>query len=56
MPDGTSAADQSRPNDTPKESINIRLDPDVIAHYRATGAGLQTRINCDLRKAAKLKA
>ena len=43
-------------SDAPKEAINIRLDPDVIAHYRATGPGWQTRINKDLRKAAKLKA
>jgi len=40
----------------PKESIAIRLDPDVLAHYRATGPGWQSRINAALRKAAKLKA
>ena len=40
----------------PKEAINIRLDPDVLAHYRAGGPGWQSRINKDLRKAAKLKA
>lgn len=40
----------------PKEAINIRLDPDVLAHYRATGPGWQSRINEDLRKAARLKA
>ena len=39
----------------PKEAINIRLDPDVLAHYRGTGPGWQSRINADLRKAAKLK-
>ncbi len=39
----------------PKEAINIRLDPDVVAHYRATGPGWQSRINKDLRRAAKLK-
>jgi uncharacterized protein (DUF4415 family) len=43
-------------SDAPKESIAIRLDPDVLAHYRATGPGWQSRINADLRKAAKLKA
>lgn len=42
--------------ETPKEAINIRLDPDVLAHYRAAGPGWQSRINKDLRKAAKLKA
>jgi uncharacterized protein (DUF4415 family) len=40
----------------PKEPIAIRLDPDVLAHYRATGPGWQSRINAALRKAAKLKA
>jgi uncharacterized protein (DUF4415 family) len=55
--DGDKVVRAGRPkSDAPKESINIRLDPDVIAHYRATGAGWQTRINRDLRKAAKLKA
>ncbi len=43
-------------SDAPKEAINIRLDPDVLTHYRATGPGWQSRINAALRKAAKLKA
>jgi len=38
----------------PKEAVNIRLDPDVVAHYRATGPGWQSRINAALRKAAGL--
>lgn len=42
-------------SDSPKEAVSIRLDPDVLAHYRATGPGWQSRINEDLRKAAKLK-
>ena len=37
-----------------KEPITLRLDPDVIAYYRAKGAGWQTRINDDLRKRARL--
>lgn len=41
--------------DTPKGSINIRLDADVLLHFRATGPGWQSRINAALRKAAKLK-
>lgn len=41
--------------DTPKGSINIRLDADVLSHFRATGPGWQSRINEALRKAAKLK-
>ncbi len=42
------------PLDAPKGSINIRLDADVLAHFRATGPGWQSRINAALRKAAKL--
>ena len=38
----------------PKEAVNIRLDPDVLAHFRATGPGWQSRINEALRKAARL--
>jgi uncharacterized protein (DUF4415 family) len=37
-----------------KEAVNIRLDPDVLAHFRATGPGWQSRINGALRKAAGL--
>jgi uncharacterized protein (DUF4415 family) len=40
----------------PKEAIKLRLDADVMASYRETGPGWQTRINKDLRKARKLKA
>ena len=44
-----------RPKKTaPKEAVNIRLDPDVLAHFRATGPGWQSRINQALRKAAGL--
>lgn len=42
--------------ETPKEAIKLRLDADVLAAYRATGDGWQTRINSDLRKARKLRA
>ena len=38
----------------PKEAISLRLDPDILAHFRATGPGWQSRINEALRKAAKL--
>lgn len=38
----------------PKEAVNIRLDPDVLAYFRATGPGWQSRINEALRKAAGL--
>jgi uncharacterized protein (DUF4415 family) len=38
----------------PKEAVNIRLDPDVVAHFRAGGPGWQSRINAALRKVAGL--
>ena len=41
--------------ENPKQAVNLRLDPDVLAHFRATGRGWQGRINQALRKAAKLK-
>lgn len=44
------------PLPSPKEAVKLRLDADVLAAYRKTGAGWQTRINADLRKARKLKA
>lgn len=37
-----------------KEKVPLRLDPDVVEHFRATGPGWQTRINDVLRKAAGL--
>ena len=39
----------------PKQAVKLRLDADVLAAYRKTGNGWQTRINADLRKARKLK-
>jgi len=38
----------------PKGHVNLRLDADVLAHFRATGPGWQSRINAILRKAARL--
>ncbi|MBF0166443.1 MAG: BrnA antitoxin family protein [Alphaproteobacteria bacterium] len=38
--------------ENPKLSTTIRLDADVVAHFRAEGPGWQTRINQALRKAA----
>ena len=43
------------PAAAPKTAIKLRLDPDVLAYFRETGPGWQTRINDALRKAAKLK-
>ena len=34
--------------------VTLRLDSDVVRHFRATGKGWQTRINDILRKAAGL--
>jgi uncharacterized protein (DUF4415 family) len=37
---------QRGPQKTPtKERIGLRLDRDVVAHFRATGPGWQSRIN-----------
>ncbi|HVG50272.1 MAG TPA: BrnA antitoxin family protein [Xanthobacteraceae bacterium] len=44
------------PLPNPKQAVKLRLDADVLASYRKTGTGWQTRINEDLRKARKLKA
>jgi uncharacterized protein (DUF4415 family) len=38
-----------------KGVITIRLDADVLESYRALGAGWQTQVNADLRRARKLK-
>lgn len=55
--EGDKLVRRGRPkSESPKEALSLRLDPDVIAYYRATGPGWQSRINETLRKAAKLKA
>jgi uncharacterized protein (DUF4415 family) len=42
------------PSASPKQALKLRIDPDVVEHFRATGPGWQTRINAALRRAAKL--
>jgi uncharacterized protein (DUF4415 family) len=42
--------------ENPRQQISIRLDPDIIEHYKAKGKGWQSQINDDLRKVAGLKA
>lgn len=37
---------------TPKVPVSIRLDQDVVAKFKATGPGWQSRINEVLRKSA----
>lgn len=51
----TSAADlnrrlRGRPRlQTPKRLVSLRLDPDVVTRFRATGPGWQSRIDAVLR-------
>src|SRR5205085_10575133 len=48
---------RGRPKSTdPKQPVSLRLDADVIAHFRRAGRGWQSRINSALRKAARLPA
>jgi uncharacterized protein (DUF4415 family) len=42
---------QKRPT---KRLVSLRLDPDVIEHFRERGPGWQARINSTLRKAVGL--
>src|SRR5215831_14734275 len=44
------------PSANPKRALKLRIDADIVEHFRATGPGWQTRINDTLRRAAKLKA
>lgn len=37
-----------------KAQVTLRLDPDLIQHFKQTGAGWQTRLNDTLRKAIGL--
>ncbi|MEI2386270.1 BrnA antitoxin family protein [Breoghania sp. JC706] len=48
---------QVRRNTIPagKESVTLRLDNDVLAHFQDDGPGWQDRINAALRKAARLE-
>lgn len=43
------------PLDSPKQAISVRLDQDVIEHFKKKGPGWQSRINAALRKQARLK-
>lgn len=46
---------QRGPQKTPtKHLVSLRLDPDVVERFRATGPGWQGRINEALRKAVGL--
>jgi uncharacterized protein (DUF4415 family) len=39
-----------------KQRVSLRLDPDVVAHFKKRGPGWQSRLNATLRKALRLKA
>src|SRR5947209_2165360 len=44
-------AKRGRPrSEASKQSVHLRLSPDVLAHFRKTGRGWQTRIDQALRK------
>lgn len=36
----------------PKQQVTLRLDADVLEHFKSGGPGWQTRINAALRRAA----
>lgn len=38
------------PLENPKQQVTLRLDPDVLDAFRATGKGWQSRINAALRE------
>ncbi len=40
-------------SEKPKRQVTLRLDSDVIDHFRATGAGWQSRINDVLKRAVQ---
>jgi uncharacterized protein (DUF4415 family) len=39
------------PKAEPKVVLTLRLDPDIVAHFKADGAGWHTRMNAALRAA-----
>ena len=43
-----------RPAGASKEQVALRIDRDVLARFKAEGAGWQTRMNAALRKAVGL--
>ena len=51
MPHGPRGRPKSK---NPKQPVSLRIDPDVLAHFRRSGRGWQSRINAVLRRAAKL--
>ena len=49
------ARSRGRPSlESPKKQVTLRLDADLIARYKASGKGWQSRINDDLRRVSGL--
>ena len=42
--------------ENPKVAISLRLDQDVVARFKSSGPGWQTRMNSALRDAAGLRS
>ena len=42
-------------SDAPKVSVSLRLDPEVVAGFKADGPGWQTRMNAVLAESLKHK-
>jgi uncharacterized protein (DUF4415 family) len=51
---GTAVRAGRPPSANPKKAVSLRLDADVVEHFRSLGPGWQTRINTALRRAARL--
>ena len=49
----TKAAVRGAQKTPTKAPVSIRLDPDVLDHFRSGGPGWQSRINATLRQAMK---
>jgi uncharacterized protein (DUF4415 family) len=48
---GETLVRRGRPrSERPKQAVKLRLSPDILEHFRAGGAGWQTRINDTLLK------
>ena len=41
-------------SDNPKVAVSLRLDQDIVARFKASGPGWQTRMNDALRDAVRL--
>jgi uncharacterized protein (DUF4415 family) len=51
---GETLVRRGRPkSERPKQAVKLRLSPTVVEHFRASGAGWQTRINDALLKAVE---